>query len=173
MENFYFSSMHKSTKWLCMIVFTFIILLIMLGIYCLFLDVCLGCFVIGLGLFLAYNVCVLSRYLLRMYALNEDGITVQYPCRKRVFYPWSSITNICLYVVHPGKGRNIEDQVIWCTAGRVKREPPNMSRRWRDADYLCHHYKSVLTIEFTEERLAMFKKYYGRDIPDYRDEVYR
>lgn len=129
----------------------------------------LACF--GWAIFL-YGI-FFDMYMSREYVLSEDGITIRYAKRKFVFYPWVDVGKICVCVIHQGKIEGVKDDVIWCTVGKIQKEPPNLSHRWNIAEYGMIHFRDVLTMEYTSERLADFKKYSNRDIADYRDGLYR
>lgn len=108
-------------------------------------------------------------YLYGEYALSSEGITLLYAKKYRLFFPWSSITQICLCTIHKTKGAYKKDHVIWCTVGKIKGGPPNLAPRWNEFEYGFIRFRSVLTMEYTDERLAEFKKYTNREIPDYRE----
>lgn len=123
---------------------------------------CLGWAIFLYGIF--FNL-----YMSREYALSEDGITIRYAKRKSVFYPWADVGQICVCTIHQGKIESIKDDVIWCTVGKIKKEPPNLPHIWNVAETGMIHFRDVLTMEYTPERLADFQKYSNRDIPDYCD----
>ena len=109
-----------------------------------------------------------ASYLFATYTLDSDGITVWYFNRFRLFYPWNSITQICLCTINKHRHEYAQVDVIWCTIGEIRGGPPKMARRWNESEYRCIRSRSVVTIEYTPERLAEFKQYVDRYIPDYR-----
>lgn len=120
--------------------------------------------VLGLGLMIGLFGIVNDLVLTREYAIDPNGITLRYAGRKRVFHPWSQVSQICVCVIHPGKLECVRDEVIWCNLGKARRLPP----RRKNWEYEVFHFRSVLTVEFTPERLEAFRLCSGRDIPDYR-----
>lgn len=176
MEKCYFSPKHTKERWIAGIACSFVsITLTGFGIFALLTTEgnILACILIFLGVFFALYGILFDLYMSREYSLNEDGILIRYAKRKSVFFPWSRIDQICICVIHQGKIEGVKDDVIWCAVGKIKNGPPNMARRWNEAEYGFIHFRSVLTMEYTPERLADFKKYSNRDIPDYRDIIYR
>lgn len=131
----------------------------------------LFCVIFGTGLLCIFYAVTYFLFSSREYALSEQGITIRYAGRRSVFYSWSCIRLICVCTVNrssviEGKG----ERVIWCTAGKIRKAPPDpVSRRWNTEEYLYLHYRSILTMEYSPERLEEFRKYSGREIPDYRD----
>ena len=132
-----------------------------------------ACILLCLGLLILLYGILFDLFMSREYELSENGIYIRYAKMKTVFFPWTCISQICICVIHQGKVEGVKDDVIWCTVGKIKKGPPNMARRWNEAEYGFIHFHSVLTMEYTPERLADFKKYSNRDIPDYRDVIYR
>ena len=120
---------------------------------------------LGLGLLIGLFGIVSDLALTREYAIDPEGITLRYAGRKRVFHPWSQVSQICVCVVHPGKLESVRDEVIWCSLGKRRRLPPG----WRNWEYEVFHFPRVLTVEFTPERLEAFRLCSGREIPDYRN----
>lgn len=172
MNKCYFSQRHRrerivnivATLFCCITMWIFSVVSAISTPGSLKLTVLLGC--LSWACFL-FGICF-DLYMSREYALSERGITIRYAKRKLVFYPWESIGHICICVIHQGKIESTNDVVIWCTTGKIKNVPPNLSRYWNIAEYGLMHFRSVLTIEYTPERSADFKKYSNRDIADYR-----
>ena len=172
MEKCYFSAKHKTGRVINYVAALFV------SVVCLSLSAYLAITtansIIHAGLLLCIGLLMLlfgilfDLYMSREYALSEAGITIRYARRKTVFFPWSRISRICICVIHRGKIEGVEDEVIWCTVGEIKKGPPNMARRWNEAEYGFLHFHRVLTMEYTPERLTDFRKYANREIPDYR-----
>lgn len=120
---------------------------------------------LGLGLLIGLFGIVNDLVLTREYAIDTQGITLRYGGRKRVFYPWSRVRQICICVIHPGKLESVRDEVIWCSLGKRRKLPPG----WRNWEYEAFHFPRVLTVEYTPERLEAFRRCSGREIPDYRN----
>ena len=97
----------------------------------------------------------------REYAIDARGITLRYWKRKTVFYPWSSVSQICVLAYQAGSARG---DVIRCIIGK----PPKDSRKILRSPSPFFRFRSVLTMEYTPERLEAFRLCSGRNIPDYR-----
>lgn len=108
--------------------------------------------------------------LTREYELSDQGITIQYLGRFRRLYSWDSIRKICICTVFRTSDRLPGTLVIWCTLGKIHKEPPKGNRiSWNQPEYTLMHFRSVLLVEYSPERLEEFQKYSKREIPDYRD----
>lgn len=131
---------------------------------------CYG-FGFGFGLFiLIFHGIIGPVEATREYELSDQGITIQYLGRYRRFYSWSSIRKICVCTLFRTSDRLPGELVIWCTTGKIRKEPPRGNRTsWNTQEYILMHFRSVLTMTYTPERLEEFKKYSKREIPDYRD----
>lgn len=176
MQKCYFSEKPAEGRWIGIICSLFVsITLTGFGVFTSLTteDGILSCILIFLGIFFMLYGILYDLYMSREYELSENGITIRYAKRKTVFFPWKCISQICICRIHQGKVESVRDDVIWCTVGKIKKGPSNMARRWNEAEYGFIHFHSVLTMEYTPERLADFKKYSNRDIPDYRDVIYR
>ena len=125
-------------------------------------------FIVLLGVGSFFGIGISASYLYGEYTLDSDGITVWYFNRFRFFYPWSSITQICLCTINKHRHEYVHYDVIWCTVGEIRGGPLKLARRWNESEYRCIRSRSVVTIEYTPERLAEFKQYVDRYIPDYR-----
>ena len=97
----------------------------------------------------------------REYSIDTEGITLRYWKRKTVFYPWSSVSQICVFAYQAGNARG---DVIRCIIGK----PPKNPRKVLRSPSVFFRFRSVLTMEYTPERLEAFRLCSGRDIPDCR-----
>lgn len=118
---------------------------------------------LGMGLLFGLLGIWNEGLMTREYAIDTEGITLRYWKRKTVFYPWSQISKIYAYVRHAGSAR---DEVIRCTIGEPTKAPQGIAHHW--SGYEFFHFRRVLTVEYTPERLEAFKLCSGRDVPDYR-----
>lgn len=179
MEKCYFSKKHKherligacATLFVCCGMYSF-------GFYFLITNddpavQSISLLLVFLGVAITIWGILYDMFVSREFSINEQGIIMRYWCGKMHFYPWEQICQICLCVIHQGKVESVRDEVIWCTAGRIRKGPPNMARRWNESEYCFLHYRTVLTFELTPERLSTFQKYSNRNIPDYRGVIYR
>lgn len=130
--------------------------------------VLLCCILIAFGLLI--NLYGVFHFLIlnRGYELNSQGISIQYTKKKKLFYPWDEITQVCICEIHRSANGATKDIVIWCTIGSIVNGPPDPSRRWNSSEYELSHFRSVLTVEFSPDRLIEFKKFVKGNISDYR-----
>ena len=109
---------------------------------------------------------------LRSYVINECGITIGYGFGKKIkrFYPWNAVTSICLCSLQLGTPPSSYKNVIWCTFGEKFHDPRKLKTSWSFGRVLDTHFRQILTIEYTPERLEGFRLFYDKEIPDYRKE---
>ena len=121
--------------------------------------------------------CILLMLLqvvyLRSCVINECGITIGYGFGKKIkrFYPWNAVTSICLCSLQLGTPPSSYINVIWCTFGEKFHDPRKLKTSWSFGRVLDTHFRQILTIEYTPERLEGFRLCSHREIPDYRKEV--
>lgn len=127
-----------------------------------------GLLMIVVGIFMAIECSSQYRLLNRKYMVDSTGLYVQHTHRNKQFYPWNQMLEICLCDIHRGSHEQIKDTVIWCTISTIKGGPPDTKRRWNSPYYGIRYFRSVITIEFSEERLSEFKRFYSGSIADYR-----
>lgn len=131
-----------------------------------------GVFIILVGFFMGIECSLQYRLLSRKYVVDGNGLYVQHTRSQKQFYTWNQISQVCLCDIHKGSNeganKQIKDTVIWCTVGTIKGEPPDAKRRWNNSHYGIRYFYSVITIEFSEERLSEFERFYGGIISDYR-----
>lgn len=126
----------------------------------------------ALGSLILFYGFLLELQFSREYEICEQGILIRYITGRTRVYPWASINQICLCTIHVSGTGATWDEVIWCTAGKIKKGPPHPSRRWNDTEYGLRYFSSVLTMEYSPERLAEFEKYAPCHIEDYRSMRY-
>ena len=127
-----------------------------------------GAFIILVGVFMGVECLLQYRLLNRKYMVDTSGLYVQHTASKKQFYSWDRISQVCLCNIHRGTVDEIKDSVIWCTVGSIRWGPPDAKRRWNNPHYGIRYFHSVVTIEFSEERLLEFERFYSRNIADYR-----
>lgn len=125
---------------------------------------------IGIGILIAIAARIVDSILYRSYSINDAGITIQFGKYRTAFHSWAEVTQICLCTVNTTKSivSYRDEEVIWCTFGKIRKGPPKMGLRWNDVTFRMMHFKKVLTILYKPERLEEFHKYCHREIPDYR-----
>ena len=122
----------------------------------------------ALSFFMIAHTILFVIFLNRKYAVSDRGIAVQYANRYTIFYPWEKIQLVCLGITHRSGTGTTQDTVIWCTTKLTGYLPPTKVHRHTSWEYDYLHYRSIITIEFTEERYAQFASYYQQNITDYR-----
>lgn len=131
-----------------------------------------GIIIIAAGILMIVEASLQYHLLNRKYMVDISGLCVQHTTSKKQFYSWEQISQVCLCDIHKGanEGANeqFKDTVIWCTVGSIKWGPPDAKRRWNNPHYGIRYFRSVVTIEFSEERLSEFERFYGGVIEDYR-----
>lgn len=125
---------------------------------------------IGIGILIVIAARIVDSIMYRSYSLSDEGITIQYGKYRTAFHSWAEVTQICLCTVNTTKSivSYRDEEVIWCTFGKIRKGPPKMGLRWNDVTFRMMHFKKVLTILYKPERLEEFHKYCHREIPDYR-----
>lgn len=125
-------------------------------------------FLLIFGVILLLYGLLFDVYFTREYELTRQGILVRYAKRVTKLYLWENISQICICSIHRSANGATWDDVLWCTVGRIKKGPPHPSRIWNSTEYSLVHFKSVLTMEFTPERLDEFNMFFTDEIMDYR-----
>ena len=131
-----------------------------------------GIIMIAVGILMIVETSLQYHLLNRKYMVDTAGLYVQHTASKKQFYSWEQISQVCLCDIHKGsnEGANeqVKDTVIWCAVGTTKGGPPDAKRRWNNSHYGIRYFYSVITIEFSEERLSEFERFYSGVIEDYR-----
>lgn len=127
---------------------------------------CIGAVMIGIMAIV--NFVLFDILYFREYDVSEYGITIRYFGRKEVLHRWDKVTQICRCIIHRSGTGATQDDVIWITFGQIKNGPPHEKYRWRTISYGLRHFRTVLTLEYTPERLNEIKNYTTLDISDYR-----
>lgn len=122
--------------------------------------------------FLGFGVIILIASLgwvtiSNLYAKYEffpEGIKVKYPLRSFKFFSWKEFQQICIcYADYTTRGPRKANSVICFVK---KGEKKNIIGRWKTDNLF--RYKSVITVDYTEELYEEVKKLCPYDIPDLR-----
>ena len=131
------------------------------------------CLLMSHGLALITLLLTVSMYAfeMRSYAIDENGIIVGYGYGKlkKEFHSWDEITSICVCSYQMGTTSISCRDVIWCTFGDKYHDPRKLGSPWAFSKATIH-YRQILTIQYTPERLEGFRLCSHREIPDYRKE---
>ena len=128
--------------------------------------------VLGMLLGLAFGCLMIMGYLeiCRKYTITETGITLEYPFHVTVHHPWDEIGEIGICNVHYTTRGPIEYlTAIRCVVGNEKNGPNKGYGWWADSFYSVIHFRRIITIIFSDERLEEFKRVCPAAIIDYRN----
>ena len=131
------------------------------------------CLLMSHGLALITLLLTVSMYAfeMRSYAIDENGIIIGYGYGKlkKEFHSRDEITSICVCSYQMGTTSISCRDVIWCTFGDKYHDPRKLGSPWAFSKATIH-YRQILTIQYTPERLEGFRLCSHREIPDYRKE---
>jgi hypothetical protein len=123
---------------------------------------------IGLGVAVGMVMCYLE--ICRRYSVTESGLVLEYPFRYTVIHPWETLSEIGICNVHYTARGPVEHlTAIRCVVGEEKKGPRHGYDCWAESWYSALHFRKVITILFTEERLEEFEKVCPVKIQDYRN----
>lgn len=161
---------------------------ISLGIAAVFLYVFLDCTIslvkapriiegiIWLGMMafsLSFFCLMLMEYLeiCRKYTVTNEGLILHYPLRFTVTHTWDKLSEIGICNVHyASRGRIPVPHLvaIRCVVGEEKKGPRHGHGWWASCVYSAMHFRKIITILYTEEKLEEFKRECPLEIIDYR-----
>lgn len=176
MGKCYFSRKHRIGRNLCLFTVPILALVFLaVGVVLLWGDniggPANGRILLGTGI-LVFDVLFIvyeSLYLIwldREFTITKDGIRIFYSLGRERIIQWSDVSHVCVWETHHGADK--ADSVIWCSIGTQKHRPPSMPFFADGFEYEFLHSQSVLALEYSRERLEIFKQYYHQEIPDLR-----
>ena len=107
----------------------------------------------------------------RKYCVGETGLIISYPLGITSVFRWDEISEVALCKVHYAAGCDAHKVAIRCSIGSEDSGPSKAKfarESWQSVTYEVFHYKSIVSIYFTPERLAEFENFYPHHIKDYR-----
>ena len=106
----------------------------------------------------------------RKYAVSEYGITIWSIGSRSILYPWESFRDVGICKVHYTSRLPYEyDIVIRLSRMEEPRGPRTGTYgAWATELYELFHFRKIILITFTQERLAQLAAVYPGDIADYR-----
>ncbi len=106
----------------------------------------------------------------RKYAVSEHGITIWGIGSHSIHYPWESFRDIGICKVHYTSRLPYEyDVVIRFSRMEEPRGPRTGTHGpWATEIYELLHFRKIILITFTQERLAQLTSVYPDEIADYR-----
>ena len=107
----------------------------------------------------------------RQYRIDRNGITLQYPFGITKQYDWENISEISLCKVHYATSSNAHILAIRCVIGPEDLGPSKAvtSREpWSTIRYELLHFRSIVTIYYSDERYKEFCEFCPHCIADYR-----
>ena len=169
MKKCYFTKKNRIIRYFCLFCAT-VCSCIMLGIsYAFWHEAFVACMLLLVfGVIVLLDGVLFDVYFTREYELTEQGILIRYAKSITKLYRWENISQICICSIHRSANGATWDEVLWCTIGKIKKGPPHPSRSWNSTEYSLLHFRTVLTMEYTPERLDEFRKFYIDEIADYR-----
>ena len=127
--------------------------------------------VLGMLFGFAFGCLMIMAYLeiCRKYTISESGITLEYPFHFTVHHSWDEIGEIGICNVHYTTRGPVEYlTAIRCVVGNERNGPSKGQGWWADSYYSVIHFRSIITIIYSEERLEEFKSACFSKIIDYR-----
>ena len=119
----------------------------------------------------AFRFAVVSS---RKYSVGREGLTIRYLLGMTKVYSWDCFTDVGLCRVHPGAGANTSTLAIRCVIGGEQfgpRQATSAREDWARRFYEIWHYKKIISIYHTPERMADFQRYCPFPILDYSNLV--
>ena len=105
----------------------------------------------------------------RKYHVHQNGLTVAYCNGTTVAYPWENIADVCVCDVNHNYGGGFDMVIRFGTC--TEANGPLTSRgqfgidgydKWRNEWYLFSHYKEVIYVEYSPQRLATISGVYPK-----------
>lgn len=120
---------------------------------------------------LCFLTWVDAYILSRKYSVDQTGITVSYPFGYTMKYEWDKFVQIAVCRVHMKARSHKEKTAIRFTTSTESNGPHNAkyaNEKWSSELYEILHWKSVLSIEYSEERYKEIASNCPNPILDYR-----
>lgn len=106
----------------------------------------------------------------RKYTITHDGLVLVYPFNFTVTHTWEDLSEIAVCKVHyTTRGPTEYMTAIRCVVGEEKNGPSKGYGWWADSLYSAIHFRKIITIIYSDERLDEFKTMCPLDIADYRE----
>lgn len=131
--------------------------------------------VFGMIFGLVFGLVMIMAYLeiCRRYMVTESGIKLIYPFNYVVAHSWDEISEIGICKVHYTTRGPVEYlTAIRCVVGGEKKGPSKGHGWWADSLYSAIHFRRVITIVYSEERVEEFRKLCPFEVIDYRNIKY-
>jgi hypothetical protein len=127
-----------------------------------------GLVILGTGAYLLVSVwCFLLT--MRKYSVSREGIRIQYPLCKPVFYPWEQISDVGICNVHYNTKGPLRHQVVLrIVIGPEDRGPKQGLGSWTGWGYELRHMQNVITLSYNSRRLLELEKLCPMGVADYR-----
>lgn len=128
-----------------------------------------GMFLTVLGASLTYSMLITYLEICRKYCVSVDGITLLYPFKYTVFHPWSEISEIGICNIHYNHRNPVTYMVaIRIVIGEEKNGPSKGYGPWAESYYSARHFRTIVSILHSDERLKEFEDVCPLEIIDYR-----
>lgn len=107
----------------------------------------------------------------RCYRIDASGITLRYLFLFEQHYCWADVSEVALCKIHYAGSSNKHILAIRCVIGEENRGPKQAiagKERWSTPEYEMIHFKRIISIFYTPERIAEFHKFCPHSLNDYR-----
>lgn len=172
MEDCLIPSKRESAFWLAAIVLCTFVFFVWVFIYETLPGIVAALFVLFILFWLAMLLLSIANLIVqnRKYAVSEDGITIWSIDSRSILYPWESFRDVGICKVHYTSRLPYEyDIVIRLSRMEEPRGPRTGTYgAWATELYELLHFREIILITFTQERLAQLTAVYPNEIAEYR-----
>ena len=172
MDDSLIPSKRESAFWLVTLVLCTFVFMVWVAIKEALPGIVAALFILFILFWLAMLLLSISNLIVqnRKYAVSEDGITIRGIGSRSILYPWESFRDIGICKVHYTSRLPYEyDVVIRMSRMEEPRGPSTGTYGpWATELYELLHFRKIILITFTQERLAQLAAVYPDEIADYR-----
>lgn len=172
MVNCQIPSKRESAFWLVTLVLCIFVFIVWVAIREAFPGIVTALFIVFILFWLAMLLLSIANLIVqnRKYAVSEHGITIRGIGSRSTLYPWESFRDIGICMVHYTSRLPYEyDIVIRLSRMEEPRGPRTGTYGpWATELYELVHFRKIILITFTQERLAQLAAVYPDEIADYR-----
>ena len=165
-------SKRESAFWLVTLVLCIFVFIVWVAIREAFPGIVTALFIVFILFWLAMLLLSIANLIVQnqKYAVSEHGITIRGIGSRSTLYPWESFRDIGICKVHYTSRLPYEyDIVIRLSRMEEPRGPRTGSYGpWATEFYELLHFRKIILITFTQERLAQLAAVYPDEIADYR-----
>ena len=118
-----------------------------------------------------FTLILASIVTARKYEIDENGMTISYPFGIKQRHSWLQFHEIAICKIHYASATTAHTVSIRCTLAEEKRGPSIAvvaREKWTRLHYHIFHFKTVIPIYYTEDRIKEFHHFCPLPITDYR-----